>query len=218
MSVMLLEAEEAESELARIQISPSIIQRAAEGAYSAFHDCTPDDPLIIPGLERYRQLNRIPREALKLYGFENRNFKNVALSINPETGIAVTGAYGDAYTGKTTGTPTTKTPRGRTMQQLIKRNGELLGQLSFPFYCRASTVPLFEIIKELWIITAYFDETNGFIYTECSSPIEIDSLGNVTDYYKRCLLKPFSIRDTSDIVTEEQEAPDVKVERKGSTG
>jgi hypothetical protein len=179
--------------------------------YSERINCTPDDPLFIPGTEAWRFAIRTLREELASLGWHRMDLGNYPLVVNDKT-INIAVASGDEMTGLAHATPRTRSLKGVYTEAAIAKNRLTHGSF-FPEMIPESVIKKVAALERpTWIFLLHI--TNDEIRGELSQPSSMTKR-EITSWSERIIfpkIEPGSRIEIGDV----DNGPDidVKVSRK----
>ena len=188
---------EVTEKLTALGLSEEILQGAVSRGFLARLDCTENHPPSIPGIVAWGETICALRENLLPMGWERSNDRNLPLTVNVETGIALTASSGDEFTGLEGATPRTRNSKGPKTKEFVDTNCLQLGLFS-----DMSTVPDdLKVVDEwaTWLLLTYRDLGTRVVRCELSRPINIGLDGRVDGWAERIILRsiPFDGDDVS---------------------
>jgi hypothetical protein len=132
-------------------------------------------------------MTRALREGLLLKGWDRFNDRNLPLTVNQQTGIAIAASSGDECTGIAELAPRTRNPKGSATKDLADANAVQLGLFT------DMGAPVKEMVEETakwetWFLLSYRDFQTGVVRSELSKPINIGDDGRVDGWDERIIL------------------------------
>ena len=161
---------------------------AVKRGFLAWSNCTKNHPPAFPGIMAWGETNCGLRESLLPLGWERHNDRNLPLTVNRESGIALTTSSGDECTGIEKLVPRTRNPKGSTIKEATTSNRAQLGLFD---EMNAPPEPAdLEAIEEwaTWLLLTYRDIATRSVRCELSRPIAIGIDGRVDGWAERIIL------------------------------
>jgi hypothetical protein len=115
------------------------------------------------------------------------NDRNLPLTVNRATELAITASSGDEFTGIEDAAPRTRNPKGVTTRQKVNANAAQLGLFSD---MTDSAEEFLEEVKKwnTWLLLSYRDHAARVVRCELSRPVGIGVDGRVDGWYERIIL------------------------------
>lgn len=185
---VFIESVEVDDKLKQLGLTDQLLLDPVKRGFFAWLNCTQNHPPAFPGIMAWGEANCGLREGLLPLGWERYNDRNLPLTINRETGVALTVSSGDECTGIEGLIPRTRNPKGITMQEATSSNRAQLGLFS------DMDVPPdpadLEAIEEwsTWLLLTYRDTVTRKVRCELSRPIAIGIDGRVDGWAERIIL------------------------------
>jgi len=185
---------------------------AVEVGHAARNSCTPHDPRAMAGFLAWGKGLRSLRDGMATVPplWVSAVVDQIDVVINHKTGVAITVASGDKWTG-TANDPTTKYPRGGAIVSATLTNARQLSLFIVP-----PPPPKIELsIRQLWLLLVYEDTDE--VRAELSLPDTIDESNRVILWTDRIILNPVKFDPASSFGADDDPADDidVPVSRKG---
>jgi hypothetical protein len=179
---------EVEDRLKHLGLTEQLLLDPVRRGFFAWLNCTQNHPPAFPGIMAWGEANCGLREGLLPLGWERYNDRNLPLTINRDTGVALTVSSGDECTGIEGMVPRTRNPKGVTMKEATSSNRAQLGLFSD---MDAPPDPTdLEAIEEwsTWLLLTYRDSVSRTVRCELSRPIAIGIDGRVDGWAERIIL------------------------------
>lgn len=178
---------EVEKRLGELGLSESMLIHAVNAGLFGWLNCTDNHPPSFPGINAWAEVIRDLRESLLPKAWERLNDRNLPLTVNRLTGVAITASSGDECTGVEGMAPRTRNPKGVTTKQKVKANAQQLGLFSD---MTESAEELVEEVKkwDTWLLLSYRDLTARVVRCELSHPVGIGIDGRVDGWHERIIL------------------------------
>ena len=187
----VIQSEGADARLAQLSLRQSELTPAVQLGLAAAVGCTRHDPLNLPGLLQWGRTIRGLRDALVPHGWTSENDQNFPTVVNPEGTLAISVAGGDYYTGRSDGTPSTRSKKGPVTRAAVQQN-----QLCFAIVGgELVTAPLPDstpLPRSTWLLLHYHDREAAEMRMELSLPAGLDDEDIVTAWHERILLAPLN--------------------------
>ncbi len=185
---VIVEPLEVEERLEQLGLTQQLLVEPVMRGFLAWSNCTDNHPPAFPGILAWGETNCGLREGLLPLGWERLNDRNLPLTVNQETRIALTASSGDDCTGIEGLVPRTRNPKGTTIKDATTSNRAQLG-LFEDMDSPPEPVDL-EAIKEwaTWLLLTYRDKVKRAVRCELSRPIEIGIDGRVDGWAERIIL------------------------------
>jgi hypothetical protein len=181
-------------------LTERILLDAVELGFLAWLNCTENHPSSVPGIVAWGDTIRGLRESLLPLGWERCNDRNLPLTVNRQTMIAVTASSGDEFTGLEEMTPRTRNSKGPRTKEAVDSNCIQLGLFSDMPVPPKDPKDL-EAIDEwaTWLLLTYRDLKAGYVRCELSRPVNMGIDGRVDGWAERIILGsiPFDGEDIS---------------------
>lgn len=181
-----------EPSLAKLGLDMKILQEAVKCGQAARNTATRHDPPNAGGLLAYIHTVRALRDYLVPQGWVSCSTDNFALTVNPQTSIAVAVAGGDEDTGRSEGSPRTRNAKGQRTARVIANNQLDLFNDTTP----ASAIDDEEAdpVCQTWVLLYHADERE--VRAELSLPIAMDDRGRVSGWRVRHILSAIPLDPT----------------------
>lgn len=176
-----------EDRLQQLGLSKELLIAAVEAGLYGWLNCTENHPPSFPGVNAWAEGVRSLRESLLPKGWERLNDRNLPLTVNRATNVAITASSGDECTGVEDMAPRTRNPKGVTTKQKVNANAQQLGLFAD---MTASAEELIEEVKKwnTWFLLSHRDEKKKVVRCELSRPIGIGVDGRVDGWHERIIL------------------------------
>ena len=173
--------------LQQLGLSEDILIHAVYAGLYGWLNCTSNHPPSFPGINAWAEQTRDLRESLLPKMWERLNDRNLPLTVNRSSNIAITPSSGDECTGLEGVEPRTRNPKGVITRQKVKQNAEQLGLFA------DMTESAEELVEEskkwdTWLLLSYRDLTARVVRCELSRPIGIAIDGRVDGWHERIIL------------------------------
>lgn len=183
-----------EPSLATLGLDMKTLQEAVKRGQAARNTATRHDPPNAGGLLAYIHTVRALRDYLVPQGWVSRSTDNFALTVNPQTSIAVAVAGGDEDTGRSEGFPRTRNAKGQRTAWAITSN-----QLDLDFFNNAPPANAIDDEKinpicQTWMLLYHADQRE--VRAELSLPISMDDRGRVSGWRVRHILSAIPLDPT----------------------
>lgn len=188
MAARVLVEREAIDRLSEMSLRPENIERPVRLAEAESATCTALDPPITAGFLRYARTTRFLREELVPRGWDWDNPSNFCRVIDPDRKFVIVATSGDAATGDSNYTPTTKYPKGYATAQAVGVNGQLT--LDFSDFGLPATPQDEDGQLATWFLL--YHRTDTEIRVELSLPSAMTG-GNISHWEERIILPPFCL-------------------------
>jgi hypothetical protein len=203
--------------VAQLGLAVEELRKAVWAGEIARQDCTPLDPVAIPGTEAWRWATRRLREFKVIHGWRPDDRHGFPLVVNPTTAVAVAVSSGTRETGKDEPGkwPTTRNPKGSVVDGIVRQQRR---QLLLPEMEESTPLVASPDQNEfmVWFLLVYFDPKEEKAFCELSRPSAIDENGFIEDWDERIILAPVDLEEFSaeDGDGEADSDIDVRVTRK----
>ena len=151
--------------------------------YTYWAECTPHDPLTLPGQMASGKAVRMLRDLQIPNGWIALNDENVPLVVHPSERWAITVWAGDRNTGFPDKTPSTRNEKGPGTQRAVRINQFSFASISDNF-AQQETAGL----RQRWILLHHRDKGTEEIRVELALPAEMNERGLVTRWLERIIL------------------------------
>jgi len=199
--------------LKELGLSEELLRQAATSGLVAWLNCSENHPPSFPGIVAWGEMVRSIREGLLPSGWLRVNDRNLPLTVNPDTRVALTASSGDDCTGIESKSPRTRNPKGSTTKELAESNAVQLGLFSDMGTTTGDGIfELKELIAEVkkwdtWLLLAYRDRIASVVRYELSRPVNIGDDGRVDGWHERIILGEIPF-----------DSDDVLIKRNGNDG
>jgi hypothetical protein len=178
---------EVSKRLHELGLSQELLTQAVNAGLYGWLSCTENHPPSFSGINAWAEVVRNLRESLLPKGWERLNDRNLPLTVNHGTRVAITPSSGDECTGIENMAPRTRNPKGVTTKQKVKANAEQLGLFS------EMSAPVEDFVEEIkkwdtWLLLSHRDQGKRVVRCELSRPIGIGVDGRVEGWYERIIL------------------------------
>jgi hypothetical protein len=190
-SPILTDPREVRLRLKQFDLETEAFEIAATKGLAAWLDTTENDPPTFPGTAAWAATTRSIREELITSGWGmRRNEMNVALIINEAMTMAIAVASGDDQTGRLSGFPCTRSPKGPATEQAVRENSR---QQKFEFMIPEVVESTRVSGRSTWIFLIHRDTGAHELRFELSRPTSISKDGYVDEWAERIIFtaKPF---------------------------
>lgn len=210
---VVVQFEHVQSRLAELELTEGVLREALTLAHSFAVRCTPNHPLIYPGLVMWAETIKALRDLLRPEGWHSQDGGTYDRVIRADGAIGIAVASGNEAVGIPNMEPTNKSPKGRNTAAAVETNRQL--EL-FPIPA-AESKETDDKDGETWILLHFYDARKGERRAELSRPRDIDDDGRISAWYERIILTPLSIDgDFAEIAPPDQPDVDFDIERKHS--
>jgi|GEM_PF-275275 len=180
--------------LAELGLSRDLLKEVLSVGLIGWLNCTQNHPLSFPGIYAWAETVRSLRENLLPLGWDRVNDRNLPLTANSVTKVAITASSGDEHTGIENMSPRTRNPKGSTTKELAEANALQLGLFS------DMTDSPEELLAEAknwdtWLLLAYRDLQARVLRCELSRPVNIGDDGRVDGWDERIILEEIPFGD-----------------------
>ena len=185
---VIIRAPEVEDRLKQLGLTEQLLIDPIKRGFFAWLNCTQNHPPAFAGIMAWGEANCGLREGLVPLGWERHNDRNLPLTINRDTGVALTVSSGDECTGIEGMVPRTRNPKGITIKDATSSNRAQLGLFSDMDAPPDSTD--LDAIDEwsTWLLLTYRDTMSRTVRCELSRPIAIGIDGRVDGWAERIIL------------------------------
>jgi len=202
--------ESVEERLQQLGLSHEHLKYAVAQGQSARNTSTPNHPTNAGGTMAFLEAVKGLRDSLLPEGWVIQNVRNLSMTVNPETNLAIVVSGGSNDTGLQEGYPTTRNPKGHQTKHYLSVNQKDLFQ--------DNVVPVNDVeddsTNQTWLLLYCFDAKAQEIRSELSLPTSIDSLGRVCGWNERILLKSIPLDgELIDIEPDFSPEIDIDIER-----
>lgn len=191
---ILTEPHEVVSRLSELDLPEEDLRDAVLAGELGRAECTSLDPVATPGTEAWRWATRRLRERKIPDGWRPVDKRNLPLTLNPASGVAVAVSSGTVGTGlkEDDRQPTTKNPKGSVVDGFVRFHRV---QLLIPgMEDRLSFLPTPKANEMMvWFLLVFFDGETA--HSELSLPSSMDESGFIREWNERILLAPLSHDD-----------------------
>ncbi len=196
-----------EERLQQLGLSQEHLKFAVAQGQAARNSSTPNHPANAGGTMAFLETVKALRDSLLPEGWAIQNVRNLSMTINPETNMAIVVSGGSNDTGLIDGYPTTRNPKGHQTKQYLSVNQKDLFQDNVVSLNNVED----DSTGQTWLLLYCFDEKAQEIRSELSLPTNIDSLGRVCGWNERILLKSIPL-DGELIDIEPDFAPEIDID------
>ncbi len=119
---VVVEPLEVEERLEQLGLTQQLLIEPVMRGFFAWSNCTKNHPPAFPGISAWGETNCGVREGLLPLGWERLNDRNLPLTVNYQSRVALTASSGDECTGIEGLVPRTRNPKGTTMKDATTSN------------------------------------------------------------------------------------------------
>lgn len=199
------ETAEVADRLALLDLSADLLRDAVAMGEAARNSCTENDAISTPGFLAWSRTLRGLRELLAPMGWSKEVDRGFETTVAPNGKFAVAVATGDEATGRISGSPKTRHPKGSSTAAAIAQNQLSLFDESEPIAPRVATVV--ERVTWFLLIARGVDE----VRCELSLPKAIGDDGRVESWAERIVLASVSC-DCDPVVMQADQGQDIVIE------
>lgn len=174
-----------DTRLLALGLSWPAIERALRSGEAERRTYTENDPRGAGEYARWARHVRRMSETLRSEGWERRDDLNQPTLIHPGYEWSLIVCSGNAYTGVTYGSPSTKNPKGRSIRKAVENNDPVLWKI-------ADLDPALTGLARTWMLLVSAREDK--IFSEVSLPVEMQG-DFITDWIDRILLPPVDLTE-----------------------
>lgn len=208
---VVFEEVEVNRRLRELGLTQGILRDSVEKGQAAWNSCTANDPPVLAGILGWGRTVRSLRETLAMRGWRNSDDGNFSTVVNRPGSLAIAVATGDERTGRSSGTPRTKYPRGPATESAIEQNRAQL-EFDLPEFRKESDSPAVAGLTTYLLLMA---RSANEVRCELSLPADIDKDGWILAWAERIILEPVSLNPETEIEPAHEESPVVvEVSRK----
>lgn len=157
--------------------------------YTAAADCTDHEPRTFVGMMPWgRGLGHL-RDLTAPRGWRADRIDNYETAAHPSNLHCVAICSGSPGTGRVTGMPRSRNPKGKMTKRMVERNAQLsLGHGNDVFAGTGEPV-IEDKDRETWLLLHYYDREKEEIRFELSCPSEMTGK-QITDWRERIIIGP----------------------------
>jgi hypothetical protein len=173
--------------LAELGLPETLLREAVSVGIVGWLSCTQNHPASFSGIYAWAETIRALRDRLLLLGWERLNDRNLPLTVNPATKVAITASSGDECTGIENLNPRSRNSKGNATRELATSNALQLGLFAD---MTESPEALVEEAEnwDTWLLLSYRDLRAQTVRYELSRPINIGVDGRVDGWNERIIL------------------------------
>ena len=168
----------ADTRLLALGLSWPVIEEALRYGEAEKRTYTENDPRGAGEYARWSRHVRRMSEHLRADGWSRRDDMNQPMLIHPDNQWSLVVCSGNAYTGTTFGSPSTKNPKGRSIRSAVKNNDPALWRVE-------ELDATIEGLSRTWMLLVSAREDG--IFSEVSLPLEMEG-DFITKWIDRILL------------------------------
>jgi hypothetical protein len=201
-----------ETKLTALGLPSEVLINAIAQGQASRNNATANHPANAGGTMAFFEVVRALRDNLLPLGWKKENIRNLSMTVNPETKIAVVVSGGSKDTGLKDGYPTTRNPKGeQTKSYLVGNQRDLF--LDFDYVDDFSNSQPIDGIGQTWLLLYYCDLGRKEVRAELSLPTSFDSFCRVGAWKERILLDPIPL-DNHTIEIEPDFNPEIDIDIK----
>jgi hypothetical protein len=193
--------------LKQLGLTQENLKYAVAQGQASRNNATPHHPANAAGTFAYFESVRSLRDSLVPEGWVKQDVRNLSMTVNPKTNIAIAVSGGSKETGFAEGHPTTRNPKGQQTKHYLTGNQRDLFQDDIT----TAGVEVIEGVGQTWLLIYFFDAALHQIRSELSLPTSIDSFGRVGGWSERIVLNPIPL-DSDVIDVEPDYTPDIDID------
>jgi hypothetical protein len=211
MTIPLSAVEESETErrLLQLELNPRELQEAMLVGYTAAAGCTDHDPRSLPGTLAWGRAVGHLRDLTKPRGWTADRSSNYETAVHPSNAHCVAVAAGTRETGRSTGVPRTRTPKGPATSRVVTRNAQLPLGHGTDVFAGAGVARVEDEGRETWLLLHFYDREDDEIRLELSCPSEMSG-SQITAWRERLLIDPVPFSE--DVEVEEFDEPELPID------
>ncbi len=204
--------ESAEAKLLALNLSHQILINSIAQGQAARNSATSNHPATAGGTMAFFEVVRALRDHLLPAGWKIENVRNLSMTVNPETNMAIVVSGGSKETGLIEGHPTTRNSKGeQTKSYLANNQRDLFGDLEETD--ESMDFRVIEGVGQTWLLLYFCDFSKREVRAELSLPTDIDSFGRVGAWQERIILDSIAL-DNVTIDIEPNFTPEIEIEIK----
>jgi hypothetical protein len=199
-------------ELAKIGLTPEVVEESIRSGESYRELCTPNDPKIFHGTTAWARTMRRLREELIEDDWTAEEPSNFPLIVSPNGRMAIAVTTGDKGTGiyLPGQSPKLKHTKGPMARSVVKQNRQsfLFQDMAADAKEKADKAKTAEK-RITWFLLVRRE--GDVVFAELSLPWVFSDSGQVEDWRRRIILDPLQVEPTIMVVDDTEEAEPVEV-------
>ena len=191
MEAVYVQPRDKEEQLRQLGLTEQVLLDAVRKGIFAFLNCTQNHPRSFAGMAAWGETVCGIREGLLPLGvWERFDDRNLPLTVNVETRIAITASSGDENTGIAELSPKSRNPKGIVTREIVQANYEQLNL--FPvIQIESPTLKVSDLTT--WLLLSYRDLNTRVVRCELSRPVSVGQDLRVDDWDERIILSSIPI-------------------------
>jgi hypothetical protein len=209
-----LAGSDATERLVALDLNAGELQEVALVGYTAAANCTEHEPRTFVGMMPWgRGLGHL-RDLTIPRGWRADRIDNYETVAHPSNAHSVAICSGSPDTGRASGSPRTRNPKGRMTQRMVERNNRQLSLAHGNDFFAGTGEPQIEVEdthRVTWLLLHHYDREQEEIRLELSCPWEMTGK-QITEWRERIIIDPVPFNGEITTIEEDLDAQDLAID------